>query len=163
MKYNMLDLKYTCWEKLLSLAEAAEIWGKEESTIRRAIKESRLLDGEECRKFGKQWVVNIEGMIRLYGKEPWERHLYNLYEDRRKKETSQTLRLKYNEKEEKIGVWDIMKNDWYISGLNTGQTFKLLDIARGWIPVQIECGEKNEWYITEQNTERQSYYIKFDD
>lgn len=69
------------FEELLSLAEAASIWGKEESTIRRAIAQGRLIEGEECRKFGKQWVVTVDGMAKAFCKiegksdyAPWSRY-----------------------------------------------------------------------------------------
>ena len=72
MTYNMLDVAGP-WKELLSLAEAAEIWRIEESTIRKAIAAGRLVDGRDCRKFGKQWVLTTEAMAREFrgGWSPW--------------------------------------------------------------------------------------------
>lgn len=84
MNYNMLDIGDS-FRELLSLAEAAEIWHKEESTIRKAIAQGRLVDGEDCRKFGKQWVVTVQGMTKAFPNsigQPsygyWADHLCNL-------------------------------------------------------------------------------------
>lgn len=56
------------FEEILSLKEAAAIWGKEESTIRKAIAAGRLIKGEECEKYGKQWVVTVDGMAKAFCK-----------------------------------------------------------------------------------------------
>lgn len=65
MNYDMK--KISCrFAELLSLAEAAEIWELEESTIRKAIAQGRLVDGQDCRKFGKQWVVTVTGMANAF-------------------------------------------------------------------------------------------------
>lgn len=59
---------------LMSTAEAAAIWGREESTVRKAILRG-LLTGESA-KFGKQWVVTVEGMRAWTGDlAPWQRYL----------------------------------------------------------------------------------------
>lgn len=55
---------------LMSTAEAAAIWGREESTVRKAILRG-LFTGESA-KFGKQWVVTAEGMRAWTGTmSPW--------------------------------------------------------------------------------------------
>lgn len=60
------------FEGFLSTAEAAAIWGKEESTVRKAILRGIFREGETCAKFGKQWVVTAEGMHEWTGDwAPW--------------------------------------------------------------------------------------------
>lgn len=54
------------WDKLLSLKEAGEQYGREESTLRRAIKNGLLVEGKDCKKFGKQWVILKSSMERVY-------------------------------------------------------------------------------------------------
>ena len=52
---------------LLSLHEAALIWNIDDSTIRKAIEFGRLVDGYDCCKFGKQWVVTRSAMMKVFG------------------------------------------------------------------------------------------------
>lgn len=55
------------FDGLYSLSDAARIWGKDDSTLRRAILNGKLLEGIDCKKFGKQWVVTKSAMLREYG------------------------------------------------------------------------------------------------
>lgn len=55
------------FEGLFSIAEAAYLWRKDESTIRKAISSGRLIPGIDCRKFGKQWVVTYWAMFIHFG------------------------------------------------------------------------------------------------
>ena len=59
------------FDDLLSLADAARIWGKDESTLRRVFCGPRFQIGVDIQKFGKQWVVRKSSMQRVYG-EPKE-------------------------------------------------------------------------------------------
>ena len=54
------------WSKLVSLKEAAELYGREESTLRRAIQNKLLIDGVDCKKFGTTWVILRSAMERVY-------------------------------------------------------------------------------------------------
>ncbi len=54
------------WNELLSLKEAAELYNREESTLRRAISNGLLKEGIDCKKFGKQWVILRNSMDRVY-------------------------------------------------------------------------------------------------
>lgn len=70
------------FEGLLSFAEAAAIWGKDPSSLRKAAADGRLRVGEDCQKFGKQWVVTVDAMAREFSRHghlpdyaPWIRHL----------------------------------------------------------------------------------------
>lgn len=52
---------------LYSLGDASKLWHVEESVLRRAISRNKLVEGEDVKKFGKQWVVKKEAMQREYG------------------------------------------------------------------------------------------------
>lgn len=67
------------FEGLLSLAEAAEIMRIDESTIRHAIKSGRMVEGRDCRKFGKQWVISWQGLRNAFGKYPSRDYLDKPY------------------------------------------------------------------------------------
>lgn len=54
------------WSELLSLKEAAEQYNREESTLRRAISNGLLVEGIDCKKFGKQWVILKSSLERVY-------------------------------------------------------------------------------------------------
>lgn len=55
------------WDELISLKEAAELFDREESTLRRAISNGILKEGIDCKKFGKQWVILKSSMEKIYG------------------------------------------------------------------------------------------------
>lgn len=55
------------FDKFLSLKEAAELYNRDDSTLRRAIMSGRLKEGIDCKKYGKQWVVLKSAMDREYG------------------------------------------------------------------------------------------------
>ena len=55
------------FDGLLSFAEATSLWGLNESTLRKAVVYGKLVQDVDCKKFGKQWVVTKEAMIREYG------------------------------------------------------------------------------------------------
>lgn len=57
----------TPFDGLLSMADATELWGLNESTLRKAISYGKLVNGIDVCKFGKQWVVSIDAMYREYG------------------------------------------------------------------------------------------------
>ena len=74
------DLDFSCdelWEHgvqvntpfdgLMSFADATQLWGLNESTLRKAITYGKLINGVDVCKFGKQWVVSVEAMKREYG------------------------------------------------------------------------------------------------
>ncbi len=57
----------TPFDKLISMNDATSIWGLNESTLRKAISYGKFKVGIDVNKYGKQWVVNIDSMIREYG------------------------------------------------------------------------------------------------
>ena len=57
----------TPFDGLIAFSDATELWGLNESTLRKAISYGKLVNGVDVCKFGKQWVVSIEAMKREYG------------------------------------------------------------------------------------------------
>lgn len=64
----------TPFDGLLSFRDATELWGLNESTLRKAISYGKFIDGIDVCKFGKQWVVTIDAMEREYGRTPKEQN-----------------------------------------------------------------------------------------
>ena len=57
----------TPFDVLMSFSDASELWGLSESTLRKAIAYGKIVPGVDARKYGKQWVVNRDAMVREYG------------------------------------------------------------------------------------------------
>ena len=57
----------TPFDGLMAFSDATELWGLNESTLRKAITYGKLVNGVDVQKFGKQWVVSIDAMKREYG------------------------------------------------------------------------------------------------
>ena len=57
----------TPFDGLISMNDATTIWHLNESTLRKAISYGKLKNGIDVCKYGKQWVVSIDSMIREYG------------------------------------------------------------------------------------------------
>ena len=57
----------TPFDGLMAFSDATELWGLNESTLRKAISYGKLVNGVDVCKFGKQWVVSIDAMQREYG------------------------------------------------------------------------------------------------
>ena len=57
----------TPFDGLMAFSDATELWGLNESTLRKAIAYGKLVSGVDVCKFGKQWVVSVEAMKREYG------------------------------------------------------------------------------------------------
>lgn len=55
------------FSELLSFKDAARIWGIDDSTLRKAAANGRLVDGEDIKKYGKQWIVTRAAMTRVFG------------------------------------------------------------------------------------------------
>lgn len=55
------------FDNLMAFGDATEIWGLNESTLRKAISYGRLINGIDVCKFGKQWVITVDAMRREYG------------------------------------------------------------------------------------------------
>ena len=57
----------TPFDGLMAFSDATTLWGLNESTLRKAINYGKLINGVDVCKFGKQWVVSIDAMVREYG------------------------------------------------------------------------------------------------
>ncbi len=57
----------TPFDGLMAFSDATELWGLNESTLRKAITYGKLVNGVDICKFGKQWVVSVDAMKREYG------------------------------------------------------------------------------------------------
>ena len=57
----------TPFDGLIAFTDATQLWGLNESTLRKAIAYGKLVNGIDACKFGKQWVVSTIAMMREYG------------------------------------------------------------------------------------------------
>ena len=57
----------TPFDNLIALSDATTLWGLNESTLRKAISYGKLQEGVDVMKYGKQWIITIEAMVREYG------------------------------------------------------------------------------------------------
>ena len=57
----------TPFDGLMSFADATQLWGLNESTLRKAIVYGKLINGVDVCKFGKQWIISMDAMRREYG------------------------------------------------------------------------------------------------
>lgn len=57
----------TPFDGLMAFSDATQLWGLNESTLRKAVAYGKLVNGVDVCKFGKQWVVSIAAMKREYG------------------------------------------------------------------------------------------------
>ena len=55
------------FDGLISMKDATTMWNLNESTLRKSIAYGKLVNGIDVCKFGKQWVVAIDALIREYG------------------------------------------------------------------------------------------------
>ena len=57
----------TPFDGLISFSDATSLWNLNESTLRKAVSYKKLVNGVDVLKFGKQWIVTKEAMLREYG------------------------------------------------------------------------------------------------
>lgn len=57
----------TPFDGLIAFSDATEIWGLNESTLRKAIAYGKLINGVDVCKYGKKWVISSDAMRREYG------------------------------------------------------------------------------------------------
>lgn len=56
---------------IITASEAAQLWGLDSSTVKKACQQGKFSD-HEARKSGGTWLVTVEGMERVYGPKPAE-------------------------------------------------------------------------------------------
>lgn len=52
---------------LISLKDAAAIFKRDESTLRRNIINGKFVENRDCKKFGTTWVFDIDALKKAYG------------------------------------------------------------------------------------------------
>lgn len=57
----------TPFDGLMAFTDATELWGLNESTLRKAIAYGKLINGVDACKYGKQWIISVDAMKREYG------------------------------------------------------------------------------------------------
>lgn len=57
----------TPFDGLMAFSDATQLWGLNESTLRKAIAYGKLVNGVDVCKYGKQWVISMDAMKREYG------------------------------------------------------------------------------------------------
>ena len=57
----------TPFDDLMAFTDATDLWGLNESTLRKAISYGKLVNGIDACKYGKQWVISTAAMKREYG------------------------------------------------------------------------------------------------
>ncbi len=57
----------TPFDGLMAFSDATQLWGLNESTLRKAISYGKLVNGVDVCKYGKQWVISSDAMVREYG------------------------------------------------------------------------------------------------
>ena len=55
------------FKNLISLTDASELFGKDESTLRKNIKNGKFVEWKDCIKYGKSWVFDYEALEKIYG------------------------------------------------------------------------------------------------
>lgn len=63
-------MKENPFDGLMSFKEATDLWGLNESTLRKAVSYGKFEEGIDIKKFGKQWVITVAAMEREYGLAP---------------------------------------------------------------------------------------------
>ena len=63
----MHDNKNNIFDELLAITEAARKWGTSVSTIKRFIRDGKIINGVDCKNFGRQWVITKNSMNRVFG------------------------------------------------------------------------------------------------
>ncbi len=61
------EMVTTPFDGLMAFTDATQLWGLNESTLRKAIASGKLINGVDACKYGKQWVISTEAMKREYG------------------------------------------------------------------------------------------------
>ncbi len=62
------EVVQTPFDGLIAFSDATQLWGLNESTLRKAISYGKLVNGVDVCKFGKQWVISVDAMNREYGR-----------------------------------------------------------------------------------------------
>jgi len=53
--------------EIMSFMEAATIWGLNDSTLRKLVNTSKVVEGVDYKKSGNVWLITRDCMVRIYG------------------------------------------------------------------------------------------------
>ena len=56
------------FEYLISFSDATVKYNLSDSTLRKAVRDGRLIPGVDVQKFGTCWVAKVQSIEKLYGK-----------------------------------------------------------------------------------------------
>lgn len=65
---EMSNKEINIFNDLLAVPEASVMYGTSVSTIKRKIREGEIIEGIDCKNYGKQWVVTKDALNRVFGK-----------------------------------------------------------------------------------------------
>lgn len=60
-------VKTSILKEVMTFAEASEMWGLGESTLRSTVKTDKLIENIDYKKSGKVWLITKDAMVRIYG------------------------------------------------------------------------------------------------
>jgi len=71
------------WREFMSMADFALLIGRDPSVIRKHIANGKLIEGADCVRFGKQWVIHVPTAIKaLFGDYTiWSNYLVDCRKD----------------------------------------------------------------------------------
>ncbi|MBP3915622.1 helix-turn-helix domain-containing protein [Clostridium sp.] len=58
------------YKDLISFTDAAKEWGLHPTTLRKALEYGRLKPNVDCKLFGRQWIISIAAMEKVFGPKP---------------------------------------------------------------------------------------------
>ncbi|CEN26140.1 helix-turn-helix domain-containing protein [Paraclostridium sordellii] len=113
------------FEGLYTFLEVAEIYGIDDSCLRKQVARNKFVIGEDVKKMGRTWIITEQAMVRSFGNLKFEEYKKNLEKKEKaqaKKLNAQKVKSKgtrsnnkvhsMNEKEEKI------KDSWVSNEIN---------------------------------------------
>lgn len=82
------------FEGLYTFLEVADIYGIDDSCLRKQVARDKFVIGEDVKKMGRTWIITEQAMIRSFG---------NLKFEEYKSRVAQTVNQKKLDKKEKVG------------------------------------------------------------
>lgn len=55
------------WDEMMSARQAEEKYNKRPGTLRKAISIGKFVEGVDCKKFDRDWIISVEALEREYG------------------------------------------------------------------------------------------------
>lgn len=54
------------WDNIIGMATVQELYGRDKSTINRAISSGKIKEGVDCKKLGRDWAFYKPNMDKIY-------------------------------------------------------------------------------------------------